>query len=422
MQTFSLRLQRPLLTLGVVALATSAATSASAQDFIVTSGTTSIYNTDISGRLIAGKVEIQEDASLIVIGARPFSVLAAEVIIDGVLDASGQDSAGVGTLNMTSVPEPGAMGTAGGGRGGMGSSMTTQSTPKGSDGFGAYNLNAGVAFGGGGGGESSYSALGLGARRAAGGGGGALGADQPVVLGDPLNPANIGLVSNPGFTGAPNGTSAVSGVGQAIGGAAGNSIFQDGDPNNNFWGRQLIGPSVRMGEVSRPEPGRGGGGGGDAVDSATFPLTPFSPFGDEKGAGGGGGGGLVAIVARRITLGERGQILANGGDGGGGENTFFFDRIGGGSGAGSGGWIILDALDFDFSEAQPDAIQAYGGRGGVGISNLHDNMGSGGNGGPGVIQLHTTSGLPLEIQLGAVVSLELLATPNPVILLPALRP
>jgi len=167
--------------------------------------------------------------------------------------------------------------------------------------------------------------------------------------------------------------------------------------------------------------GRGGGAGGDASLGATFPGALFQPGGDEKGAGGGGGGGLLLVNARVIRVGPTGSVRADGGDGGGGENTFFFDRIGGGSGAGSGGWIILQALQFDLSAAGPDALRALGGRGGRGRNDVHDVQGAGGNGGPGVIQLHTPDGTPGALRLPAGLGLADLTAPDAVVLLPALR-
>ena len=401
-----------------------AATSAFAQDLIVPSGTSMTYDTSAGGPLVLGRFEIEENATLVVTGARPFTVVAADVRIDGTLQASGVDSPGVLTLNTTNVPELGASGVAGGGSGGVGSPAVAQSSPAGGPGWSAYDLAAGVSNGGGGGGESTFNPMSSmsGARRGAGGGGGALAADRPAVPGAPFAPENIGLIAHGGMDGSPLGFGAQSGTPVAQGGASGTPLFSDGDPTNDFWGRMLVGGTVRVGEVRRPEPGRGGGAGGDAINSTVFPPTPFTASGDEKGAGGGGGGGLVAIAARRVVIGSTGQILANGGAGGGGENTIFFDRIGGGSGGGSGGWIILDALEIDLSEAGSESIQAIGGRGGVGRHNVFDQEGAGGNGGPGVIQLHTPSGGMGEIVLGSGASLSDIATPGPYVLLPALRP
>jgi hypothetical protein len=103
-------------------------------------------------------------------GPNPFVLMSAgRVVVRGRIDVSGTSSNGVNTLNTTNIPEPGSPGQAGGGKGGTGSPLTTCSSPRGGNGFGAFN----VADLGGGGGETGWSALGgVGARRGAGGGGG----------------------------------------------------------------------------------------------------------------------------------------------------------------------------------------------------------------------------------------------------------
>jgi hypothetical protein len=119
--------------------------------------------------------------------------------------------------------------------------------------------------------------------------------------------------------------------------------------------------------------------------------------------------------------------LARGGHGGGGENTNFLDRVGGGSGGGSGDHVVLESAAFiDMSQVPAGpavrAILATGGEGGAGASDqggsstgfekpqnldacppgypktglnacLGHVHGAGGDGGPGIIQLHTPRGL-----------------------------
>lgn len=392
-----------------------------AQDLIVSSGSTVIYDTDVLGRARYGRVEIQPGATLRVVGSAPFNVVATEVVIDGLLDASGAHALDVATLNTTNQPEAGAAGALGAGDGGTGSFLIDASTPRGGAGLGSNNLFEGPVVGGGAGGEASFSTLGRDARRGAGGGGGALARSQPVAA-NPLDPANRGLVATAGFDGGGAGTGAIGQSGPASGGAAGLPVFIDGNGDNDFWGRRLAPAGIVVGEARRPVAGRGGGAGGDGVTSDVFPPVSFSPFGDEKGAGGGAGGGLVAILARRIVIGPSGALRADGGEGAGGENSLFFDRVGGGSGGGSGGWLVLDALQIDLRLASHDAITALGGRGGEGRNNLHDVVGAGGNGGPGVIQLHVPSGTSGEILLRPGVSLGELTAPRSHVLLPILRP
>ena len=418
----AMKLPRTTATAVAVALlATAAAPSGFAQDLVVPSGTIFVYDTDVLGSAQLRLLDIQSGAILLVRGSRPFSATAAEVRIDGILDASGLDSQGVGTLNTTNQPEPGAEGVGGGGSGGVGSPLMTQSSPRGLSGQGAFGFGSGPAVGGGEGGETSFSMISKDARRGAGGGGGALAANQPVSN-DPNDPANLGLVATPGRNGGAQGLGAISQSAPAAGGAPGMPIFIDSNPDNDFWGRAVTPAGIVRGEVDRPSAGRGGGGGGDASRTDMFPAMPFSPAGDEKGAGGGGGGGVVAIVARSISVGPGGRIIANGGAGGGGENTLFFDRVGGGSGGGSGGWIILDSPAINLSAASANAFQALGGQGGAGRNNMTGVVGSGGNGGPGVIQLHTTMGTAAELMLPPMMSLADIASPDPRVLLPVLRP
>ncbi|MEM6672033.1 MAG: hypothetical protein AAF726_04275 [Planctomycetota bacterium] len=401
----------------VVALA--AASSAHAQDLVVPSGETLVIDTTLTNQLQISRLVIERNGVLRIQGRREFSVTAAEIVIEGTLDASGSDSVGVLTLNTTSQPEIGAPGRGGGGSGGVGSAVKTQSTPFGTNGFGSFNTANTAMLGGGIGGETSFHPSSKDSRRGAGGGGGALAANQPVVA-DPLAPENRGLVATGGFDGGAGGTGAVSGTGPAAGGGAGTPMFFDADPNNDFWGERIVGGTLIVGEAGRPFAGRGGGAGGDASRTSSFPAVPFAPSGDEKGAGGGSGGGLVLLHARLITIGPEGHLIANGGDGGGGENVFFFDRVGGGSGGGSGGWIVMEALRIDLSAAGDDAISALGGRGGVGRGDAHDVVGAGGNGGPGVIQLHTPSGSEAEVLLPSGKALEDLSAPDGIVLLPIL--
>ena len=51
------------------------------------------------------------------------------------------------------------------------------------------------------------------------------------------------------------------------------------------------------------------------------------------------------LISPRIALRGDGAVRANGGRGAVGENTFFLDHIGGSSGGGSGGYLVLQARD-----------------------------------------------------------------------------
>lgn len=393
--------------LAPLALLLAAHDNSSGEDWVIQSGTVRTYHT-AAGTLWLNSLRIEAGGTLRVVGRTPFRLLVSQiVVIDGSLDLSGKNNFGVTTLNTTNQPEPGARGQAGGGDGGVGSAETIQSTPAGGPGEGP---------GGGGGGETSYSDQGTNARRGAGGGGGVLAADQPVHP-DPLDPSNRGLVAWRGWPGGALGLGALSQNAPAQGGSVGSPTFVDGNPANDFWGVSAAGV---VGELATPRAGSGGGAGGDAVDSASFPLIPFLPSGDEKGSGGGGGGGLGLVLTRELRVGPRGRIRVDGGHGGGGENVGFFDRVGGGSAGGSGGMLVLEAVVFDFSRARDAGITALGGRGGPGKDNHHDTRGAGGNGGPGILQLHTPDGTQGAIRLPVGKTLEDLTSPDAVVLLPIL--
>lgn len=318
----------------------------------------------IGGIINVRDLRVEPGARVTFIGSNTVTILATgNVDIDGILSVDGGDNPGVGTLNTTNQPELGASGGPGGGDGGVASFRTSQSTPRGGPGFGAFNV-PGL---GGEGGETGYAPGGACAkdnRRGAGGGGGALGNDVRYDWqGNFLRCQTlIGMDIERGITGSFDGTGAVSQNQPSQGGAPGPQPFIDSSDENNFFGTLLTadGRQIR-GELARLWAGAGGGGGGDAVRSATFPLTPFTITGDEKGCGGGGGaGGIEILVLGRtrgstdpfrpggsdprpigVTVGPTGSISADGGTGNGGENTSFFDRVGGGSGGGSGGHIVV---------------------------------------------------------------------------------
>jgi len=347
-------------------------------DWLIKANQTTIFNTDSStiiggpdftpstsitvtnGVVDVNDFRIEEGGRLKVIGPNPFVLLASgKVEILGELNINGTDNAGVTTLNTTNIPQPGSPGQAGGGAGGTGSPLITASSPKGGNGFGAFN----IPDAGGQGGETGWNNISqtlLDGRRGAGGGGGLFGPNQPQTFGavatyGDYDQSYIGLDAEPGFPNLDaNANGALTGPAGPLGGAVGPSPFTDPDPDNNFYGSAIddngtpADPSddkLILGELTKPWAGGGGGGGGDASFvgvNGTFPQTPFNPVGDEKGSGGAGGGGSLQILALGdIVFGPSGRILCRGGSGGGGENTLYLNRIGGGSGGGSGGHVIL---------------------------------------------------------------------------------
>jgi hypothetical protein len=407
------------------------------QDWIIPAGTTVVFDTSfalVNGQPVTGglvgvhDLRVESGAVLIVQGPNPLVVTASGAVqIDGLIDLSGSSSPGVVTLGTTSIPEPGAAGQAGGGKGGTGSPLTTTSSPSGLPGQGAF----GLVDGGGGGGETGWSLSTfqntVSKRRGAGGGGGRFGPDD-------FSSNKIGLDAEPGFDNTLADNGALSGLGPAHGGGIGAGPFVDGNPRNDFYGLRLDLESGALahGELREPSAGAGGGGGGDASlvpVGMTYP-PPFQPSGDEKGAGGGGGGGALHLMSvGPIAFGPLGQIRARGGFGGGGENTIFLNRVGGGSGGGSGGHLILEtAAHIDLSAALGTALLATGGQGGAGADDIGGAFysstgpqettplkdacpsgmtgclgpidGAGGDGGPGIIQLHVP---PTAVPLSNVI-------------------
>ena len=345
----------------------------------------------INGVVNVRNLFVPANSSLRIQGPNICTILATgEVTIEGVVSVNGASNRGVGTLGTANLPEPGASGNGGGGRGGTASFLTNQSTPRGGQADGAL----GQSTGGGQGGESCYATGGVAARRAAGGGGGAFGPDvfyafdgQP----DPLVRCQelIGLDGEPGFGGGVEpGKGAESQSDRAQGGAMGRRPFFDESDENDFFGKLLTAQGdLIIGELDRVWAGGGGGAGGDAVTSDTFPLVPFTPAGDEKGSGGGGAaGGLRILALGPIEVrGPTGSVTATGGQGGGGENTNGFNRVGGGSGGGSGGHLVFSSASYISIEGEAqnagswfnDAtlehfhrpISAAGGQGGAGHGN-----------------------------------------------------
>lgn len=429
-------------------------------DLVIPGGVTTIFNTNqqaffggpgglsvhqqlsLDGVLHVRDLTVQAGATWVLSGSNPVTILASgDVQIDGRVSANGRNASSVDFFAMAHLPEAGALGTAGGGRGGVGSPLATQSSPQGGSGTGGIDYALG---GGGGGGESGISTVSTNNgenRRPGGGGGGVFGADVVFSSGCP-DESRVGMNVEPGHEGnstqAGGAVGAVHGLVPPRGGIPGPGPFSDARADNNFYGTLLsvagTAEPVR-GELDRPWAGAGGGAGGDATNynsAIGYPDPNFPLSREDKGAGGGGGGGGIQIIALgAIRFGPAGRIEVTGGNGAGGENTSFINRVGGGSGGGSGGHVVLQsATAIDFSQSsvvQPEcllgstaseclAITALGGWGGVGAGNLggadpsnpnppqtdaipdllegclsNPRVCAGGDGGPGIIQLHAPS-------------------------------
>ncbi|HEX9794122.1 MAG TPA: hypothetical protein VGC54_09095, partial [Planctomycetota bacterium] len=221
------------------------------------------------------------------------------------------------------------------------------------------------------------------------------------------------------------------------------SVFQAGSGADDFWGKRLNPDgTVTTGELLAPWAGYGGGASGDITvvvrvdadgDSFLDPLTdtyPDSlwPTGSTldylKGAPGGGGGGqLVVMAIGAIILGPNAVVSANGGSGAPGESIWQTTSQVSGSGAGTGGHVVLNSatginlaqidpgtgpLAQNYFDANPitdlgefEIVQAIGGRrgwaassrrnteiGGVPDGNSDFMAGRGGAGANGVVQIH----------------------------------
>ena len=345
----------------------------------------------VGGRLDVRHLLIEEDATLRCQGPNPVRILASgSVTIRGSLSADGASAAPVYTLDTPNQPEAGAAGQCGGGDGGTGSYNTNQVTPRGQNGFGAFqapNL-------GGEGGEAGYNPSAITYNRRAGGGGGGRFGHDAVHYGDDgvtICPDEwiYGLNAESGFFGSETATSS-QGPHRPYGGHIGPSPFNDSfGTADDFLGtkRAAFGTPEEVliiGELPTPWAGAGGGAGGDATRSMTYPPPEFLLNAHDKGAGGGGGAGSITVMALGdIVVEGAGSITAIGGHGSGGENSAGRDRLGGGSGGGSGGHIILHAGGkIDLSGAlrggesgvteagqRFHAINARGGQGGAGEDN-----------------------------------------------------
>jgi hypothetical protein len=341
----------------------------------ITNNEQTVTQTVIGGIVDVRDMVVPANAILRVIGPNPLIIRATRnITIAGRIDISGSSNRGVVTFSSTNIPEEGASGNGGGGRGGDGSYLTTQSTPAGETGYGPFNTPGG----GGTGGDAGWSTTTTeNNRRGGGGGGGAFGPDVLLANGICPDQTIIGLDGEPGAAGGPAANSAVLGVGtRARGGALGPRPFSDASATNNFFGTMVTASGPLRGELGTAWAGAGGGGGGDSSSvgaNGTWP-PPFTPTGDEKGSGAGGGGGqLIIYCLGDVIFQGSGLIQSNGGTGGGGENTSGINRVGSGSGGGSGGHIIIQAagkINFSGLTSNNGGIRARGGQGGEGAGGL----------------------------------------------------
>lgn len=354
----------------------------------------------VNGLVNVRNLTVAEGATLTIQGAAPLRLFATgEINFQGRLVARGGNASSTGGLNVPNIPAPGAPGIAGGGRGGTGSPVTTGSTPIGGSGFGAFNTPGG----GGVGGETAWANVVptiATSRRGPGGGGGRFAFDLGTANNAPFVIATD-LRATAGGAGSPGTLGGVSQNLPPVPGPPGPPAFIDNNNFNNFFGVGIVGGTLQVGELLSPWAGSGGGGGGDSVNAAQFPANPwlFNNGQEQKGGGAGGGGGSVRIVALGdIIVGPQGGVSVRGGNGALGEHTSSNNSIGGGSGAGSGGHLILESGQ-QIHLLGPKVLDARGGnpaaQGSGGIPN------QGGRGGVGVVQLHVESAEDILLPGGA---------------------
>jgi hypothetical protein len=475
-----------------------------AQIFPLTNGSTpgvTEQRTIFGGHFVFRDFIIPAGVHVIARGSHPLRITATGTVqIDGMLDLTGADGFEDDTFDSGFLPGPGGPGGPGGGRGGDGhptvfdptgtGAIDQYATPEaGERGWGPVVGSTGnVSFlpigGYGGVSTAGYNPFGNGFpkvpnaensehHRPPGGGGGSFftrgdqahegtgvylvqsnstwfpfskcaGQDDHFTVTQYGNDENL-------VRGVPNATplQCVYMVGTPQeperykpGGAGGDLVFTDGDPENDY-----IGPG---GELEVLIGGQGGGGGGSRLDSLRKgswaangkgdpsmppPLPPphypklftgiyLSPtLWDAKGAGGGGGAGSVQIRSYGdIVLGRYGHIEARGGHGGGTEvvqNSAFA----GGGGGGSGGAVLLQAAGdirmeadlghkaasyYEASGLNGASIDVSGGMGRDAITDPRNKLtfsifsfeatrGDAGQGGMGLVQLQSGGGMGLPV-------------------------
>ncbi|MEW6741161.1 MAG: hypothetical protein AB1486_00230 [Planctomycetota bacterium] len=388
-------------------------------------------------------IVIPKGVTVQAVGQNPLVFTATgSVSIAGTIDVSGTRGVDDQSYDSAINPTPGGPGGPGGGRGGVGNPtiwwgshvLANQVPPRrGERGWGPRD----VAQLGGGGGEGTaypdpdwpafcgqpYCAndnvnacndpsggvpdLGCGSGlefcRGAGGGGGTFltsGESGRQGKGNRVSLEELDGSNYPVFAQNPSGN-------RSQGGAAGQLVFMDGDPLNDFIGA--------LGEVEEITGGQGGGGGGNRHDSlmctpycfTTFPGFPGVLM-DSKGGGGGGGGGAFMLKALgAVSIVGEARLIATGGNGGGGEQIGCTGWGGGGGGGSGGAVVIQSATSLTFTEDPETQLWAQVGvRGGTGSyaetncynnngscqGRARNNPGSGGDGGQGLIQMQVPAG------------------------------
>lgn len=297
------------------------------------------------GVLHVRDLEIGAGAYVRGIGPNPLVfVVDGDANIDGVLSVRGSDGAQPGLLYRGpgdiapvglggSMPPSTALQTpagAGGGSGGRLPNVTTLGAV--ANGNGPHDAASGGAAG-------AFSCESC--SRSSGGGGGAM-----ATAGDPWFPtaatSGTSFVQRRGDGGYGCAGASGSPTRTLAGGAAGATLVDTTDPDDDFFGRSYEPRTgrARIGELAAPIGGGGGGSGGSF--GAAFACDPARTAAAAGAPGGGGGGAIVLQVRGTLTIGATGRIDADGGNGAL-TNTIFGSMGGGGGGA--GGMVVLMARE-----------------------------------------------------------------------------
>ncbi|MBL8692560.1 MAG: FG-GAP repeat protein [Planctomycetes bacterium] len=203
---------------------------------------TPVQQTFVNGNIFVRRLRVFSGGRLVGQGPNPLQIFAVETVqvdVGGQILVTGSDASDVQTLlTAAQFSEPGGAGTCGGGSGGVGNPVTSQSSVKGGQGHGPFNVLNGGGFGG----ESALVPVINGQqcfdnedRHPAGGGGGSY-----TTAGEKGNDGPTTAVFTIGSCIAPQGVSAVSPATFPHGGASGPMSFVTTSSTDNFFGTAIV--------------------------------------------------------------------------------------------------------------------------------------------------------------------------------------
>lgn len=372
------------------------------------SSTTGTIQTFFGGNIFLRSLNIGANATVRGQGPNPLRFFVTEsVTIAGTLSVDGTGSPGVVSIQAAAVsPQAGGPGQCGGGNGGVGNPVITQSSAKGAPGNGSFN----VPNGGGDGGESALHCcaptpcLEIEDRHPAGGGGGSY--TTPGERGNNGTPKNNTFtVGTCGGTtaNANQGTSAVDPSHEPFGGAPGPIPFSINNiPTDNFLGVSLFKKGTASGGTTATVTAAPGSFAATDQDKliAVFkaPTIPQRFWETGTAACNNSPQDLLAcpnslvqvrkivapITPTSVTLSPALPTAPQVGDfwvvyGGGGTEVGELVQALGGQGGGGGGNVVA-SLTF------PNTTNNYA---------LNDKVGAGGGGGGGILEIQCLGGITI---------------------------